>query len=130
MTTHDSVFLDDAGAIQAVIADYFHGIFHGDIERLRRAFHPRAALFGDVNGQPYFRELDVYLETVRTRQSPAALGEPFRMKTLSIDILNSIASVRLHVPMLGFRYQDILALNKIDGQWRIVSKLFTNIEPT
>src|SRR5688572_16698311 len=112
MKTNDPTFALEADAIQAVIADYFGGIYHGDLDRLRRVFHPRATLHGDVNGQSYFRQLDDYLEVVRQRQSPAALGEPFCMKVLSLEIVNGIAIARLSVPMLGFHYHDLVALHK------------------
>ena len=115
-------------AIQAVIADYFRGIHEGDIKALRRVFHPLAQLFGDVKGQAYHRTLPDYLEAVRARKSPAALREPFRMRILSIECLNGIASARLHCPMLGFNYHDVLALNFIEGRWQVVSKLFTHAD--
>jgi len=127
MKNTDPQFGTEANAIQAVIADYFGGIFHGDVERLRRAFHPSASLHGDVNGQPYFRPLEDYLEAVRNRKSPHDLGETFRMCIISLECLNGIAVVRLHCPMLGMNYYDYLALNKIEGQWLIVNKLFTHV---
>jgi hypothetical protein len=82
---------------------------------------------GDINGQPYFKNLTEYLDGVKVRKSPSELGEEFRMKILGIDVLNDIAHVRLHVPMLGFNYYDKLALCKVNGQWLIVNKLFTNV---
>lgn len=117
-----------SSALQAVIADYFRGIYEGDIETLRRVFHPQAQLFGDIKGQPYHRTLPDYLEAVRARKSPAALGESFQMRILSIECINGIASARLHCPMLGFNYHDVLALNFIEGRWQVVSKLFTHAD--
>jgi hypothetical protein len=113
-------------AIQAVIADYFAGIHFGDVERLRRVFHPKAVLHGDLDGETVFRTLDDYLEVVRNRRSPHSLGEPLRMTVLSIECVNGIASVRARCPMLGFDYLDILSLIHAEGSWRIVSKLFTH----
>lgn len=128
MKQSDSQFETEANAIQAVIADYFGGIYNGDVEQLRRIFHPQTQLFGDVNGQPYYKTLPDYLAAVGARKSPARLGEPFRMRILSIECVNGIASVRLRCPMLGFNYQDILALCLFEGRWQIVSKLFTHVE--
>lgn len=36
--------------IQAVINNYFEGIFYGDLQKLESAFHPQCLLFGDING--------------------------------------------------------------------------------
>lgn len=121
------MFEKEAVDIQQTIADYFKGIFFGDIPKLKSAFHPQCLLFGDINGQPYFKTVNEYLEGVQNRKSPNELGETFKMKILSIELINSIAYVKLHVPMLGYNYHDFISMNKIDGRWMIVNKLFTNI---
>jgi hypothetical protein len=102
MKQTDPQFEAEASAIQAVVADYFGGIHHGDVERLRRVFHPSATLYGDVNGQTYLRPLEDYLAVVTHRKSPQQLGEPFRMRIMSLERVNGIAIVHLHCPMLGF----------------------------
>lgn len=114
-------------AVLAVIDDYFRGLFAGNIELLRRTFHPSAVLFGEVKGEPYLRPLEEYLQVVAQRQSPQQLGEEFRMRALAVDVLGDIANVRVHCPMLGFNYYDYLALARHHGDWRIVNKLFTHV---
>lgn len=121
------MFEKEAADIQETIADYFKGIFFGDIPKLRSVFHPHCLLIGDINGQPYFKTVNEYLEGVQNRKSPNDLGEVFKMKILSIECRNSIAYIKLHVPMLGFNYYDYISMSKIDGRWMIVNKLFTNI---
>lgn len=81
------MYKKDAEQIQGVITDYFEGIFNGDIIRLRSAFHPRALLFGDINDQPYLKNVEEYLEGVKNRKSPFDSGESFAMKILAIEIL-------------------------------------------
>lgn len=121
------MFEKEAADIQETIAEYFKGIFFGDIPKLKSVFHPQCLLFGDINGQPYFKTVNEYLEGVQNRKSPNELGETFKMKILSIELINSIAYVKLHVPMLGYNYHDFISMNKIDGRWMIVNKLFTNL---
>jgi hypothetical protein len=122
-----SNYSDNATAVAAVLSTYFDGIFNGDVELLRSAFHPQALVTGDINGQPYFKSLDQYLDGVKSRKSPRELGETFRMEILSIEIINSIAVAKVHVPMFDFNYYDLLSLNKINGAWVIVNKLLTNV---
>lgn len=121
------MFTTEAKEIHDTLDLYFQGIFRGDIGMLEKAFHPQALLFGDIDGQPYFKTLSEYLETVKNRQSPLQRGEPFRMKTLGIDILGNNAIARLHVPMLGYNYYDLLSLSKTGDRWQIVNKLFSNV---
>lgn len=121
------MFDQNAKAISDLMDDYFNGIYYGDIEKMRSVFHPSALLFADLNGQPYFKTLDEYLDVVRQRKSPHETGEAFRMKTLSVEVLNDVAYARLHVPVLGYNYHDFIALNKVGGKWLIVNKLFTHV---
>jgi hypothetical protein len=44
--------------ILGVLDDYFNGIYTGDVERLRSAFHPSAVLWGEIKGKPYHKPLD------------------------------------------------------------------------
>ncbi|MCQ6960712.1 nuclear transport factor 2 family protein [Mucilaginibacter aquariorum] len=122
-----SNYADNATAVAAVLSNYFNGIFKGDVELLRSTFHPQALVVGDVKGQPYFKSLDQYLDGVKNRKSPFELGETIRMEILSVEIINSIAIAKAHVPMFDFNYYDLLSLNKIDGAWVIVNKLLTHV---
>lgn len=122
------MYIEETIKIQKVIDDYFHGIFEGDIQKLKAVFHPSTVLFGDIKGQPYLKNLDDYLDGVKNRKSPQDLGEAFRMKTLSVEVIGNNAIVKLHSPMLGYNYYDFLTLSKIEGKWLIVNKLFTHID--
>lgn len=121
------MFEQDVKQIQGVITNYFEGIFYGDIDKLESAFFPQCLLIGDINGQPYFKNLQEYLSGVKNRKNPHELGEKFMMKILGIESVNDIAFAKLHLPMLGFNYYDYVSLSRIDGRWLIVNKIFTNV---
>jgi ketosteroid isomerase-like protein len=114
--------------INAVITNYFNGIYNGDVSLLIEAFHSQALLFGDIKGSPYFKTATDYIEGVKSRKSPQDLGEDFKMKILSIEIGGDNAIVKAHLPMLGYNYYDYLSLSKIDNKWKIVNKIFTHRE--
>lgn len=122
-----NTYTENATAISAVLSKYFEGVFNGDVALLRSIFHPQTLVSGDIDGQLYFKTLDQYLEGVKNRKSPQYLDETFRMEILSIEIINSIAVAKVHLPMFEFNYYDLLSLSKIDGQWVIVNKLLTNV---
>lgn len=121
------MFEKDIKDIQAVVANYFEGIFYGDIQKLESAFHPQCLLIGDINGQPYFKNLQEYLTGVKNRKSPDDAGEEFKMEILGVEIMNEIAYVKLHLPMLGFNYYDYVSMSRIEGRWLIVNKIFTHV---
>lgn len=122
------MFEENCIQIQKVIENYFYGVFDGNIEKLRKVFHPKALLIGDINGESYFKTLAEYLEGVKDRKSPKELNESFNMKIISLEILGNNAIAKLNVPIFGYNYYDLMSLSKINDNWVIVNKLFTNIE--
>ena len=108
---------------------YFKGIYEGNTDLLRKAFYKGALLFGDVDGVPYFKTVDQYIEGVGNRVSPEKSGKDFKAEILSTDIINSIATVKLNVRMYDFNYYNFITFNKIDGKWLIVNKTLTNVHP-
>lgn len=116
-----------SAALLTTIDAYCQGIHQGDVTLLRSAFDPKAQLFGEVRGEPYYRSLDDYLAAVATRASPQSLGQPFRMTPLHVEETGNIAFAKLHCPIFDFNYIDYLSFVRRDGQWRIVNKLFTDV---
>lgn len=127
MTETKESILNDHEAVIAVVAEYCQGVFKGDIALLRKVFHPKAALFAEVRGQPYHRALDDYLAVVANRESPQARGEPFRIKPITIEVTHEIAFAKVSCPMYDYNYVDYLSFVRLDGEWRIVNKLFTDV---
>jgi len=119
--------MNDHEAVLAAVDIYCKGVYRGDLELLRSVFHPNAALFAEVRGQPYYKPLEEYLQVVANRASPATLGEPFRMKPVAVEVTHEIAFAKVHCPMLGYNYTDYLSFVREEGRWRIVNKLFTDV---
>lgn len=106
---------------------YFKGIYEGNTELLKKAFYKGALLFGDVDGVPYFKTAEQYIEGVGNRESPQKSGKDFKAEIISIDVINSIAVAKLHVTMYDFNYYNFITFNHIDGKWFIVNKTLTNV---
>jgi hypothetical protein len=117
---------DGAGAIAAA---YLNAVYRGDAATLATLFDPNAQVYGEIDGQPYFKSATAYVEGVASRRSPQQLGEPYAMRVLAIDSLGEIACIKLHSPMLGFNYHLYLTVRRIDGEWRIVNKTFAQLAP-
>jgi len=112
--------------ILELVDQYFQGVYYGDTELLATLFDPAAQVYGVIAGKPYYKTAADYMTGVASRQSPALLGEPYRMRTLAVDVLGDIANVRLHSPMLGFDYHLYITFaRRLDG-WKIVNKTFTH----
>ncbi|WP_238707422.1 nuclear transport factor 2 family protein [Chryseobacterium viscerum] len=108
---------------------YFKGIYEGNTELLTKAFYKGALLFGDVDDTAYFKTAKQYIEGVGSRVSPEKSGKDFKAVIISMDVINSIATVKLHVKMYDFNYYNFITFNKIDNEWLIVNKTLTNVQP-
>ena len=118
----------DTAAIKVALEqNYFEGIYQGNVDLLRQIFHPGTLVFGDINGVPYAKTLEQYLDGVANRQSPKDSGKPFKGEIISIKVVNSIAIAEVKVKMYDFYYHDLLSFHQIDGHWLIVNKMLTNL---
>jgi quinol monooxygenase YgiN len=112
---------------QLLESRYFKGIYEGDTALLSTVYHPGTLLFGDVQGQPYSKTLEQYLDGVQNRQSPKGSGKPFKGEILNIRVVNSIAVAEVKVTMYDFVYQEFLSFHRIDGRWLLVGKMISDI---
>jgi putative lumazine-binding protein len=66
----------DLQAITDAVPDDFEGMDHRE-GRLRKALHPKACLFGHLQGAFVHLPLDRWIEMVENRPVPADSGEAF-----------------------------------------------------
>jgi hypothetical protein len=117
----------DSAAIAAALEDYyFKGIYEGDLTKLSKIYHPGTLLFGDVQGVPYAKNLQEYLDGVAGRKSPKELGQDFKGEIIAIQVINSIAVAKVKVKMYTFLYEEFLSFHKIEGRWFLVNKMMTD----
>ena len=114
----------ETAAIEALVQDYFLGMYEGDVERLRRIFHPQCWLFGENRGGSHEFPLVGFLDQIGSEPVPKAEGEPFDMRLVSVDRTGSVAMAKVEVRYQGRRYTDYLTLQKAAAGWRIVAKAF------
>ena len=113
----------DYEAINAVLNDYFDGLFEGDVEKLRGVFHDDAWL----KGNNYRKSLDEWLEAVAARPVPKAEGMSYNFNIMSLEVIGDQAMAKVDVPLLAAHFIDFLGLLKEDGSWKIVNKMYTII---
>ncbi|MCH9014021.1 MAG: nuclear transport factor 2 family protein [Proteobacteria bacterium] len=118
----------ETAAIEALVQDYFLGMYEGDVERLRRIFHPQCWLFGESRGESHEFPLSGFLDQIASVPVPKAEGEPFDMHLVSIDRTGSVAMAKVEVRYQGRRYTDYLTLQKAAVGWSIVGKAFFSLD--
>ena len=114
--------------VVAALELFFDGFYEGDVEKLKRIFHPSCHLFSAAGGPLVDDDMETVYEHVETRLSPKSRKQPRYDRIISIDI-SAPESVHVKAQIaFGDRFfTDYLSLLKIDGQWWIVSKTFTYV---
>lgn len=120
------VYDPEIAAIEAVVLDYFDGQGEASLERLQRAFHPDASMFGVMTndeGESFLRvwpKMSEVIENWAANENPPGAGRDGEV--MSIDIVDE----RLAVVTFRFtdRFYDAFTMVKLDGQWKIAAKTF------
>ena len=118
----------DSAALEALVQEYFLGMYEGDADRLRRIFHPQCWLFGENRNGRHEFPLSDFIDQIAGEPAPKGEGEPFDMRLVSLDRTGSVAVAKAAVCYQGRRYTDYLTLQKTDAGWRIVGKLFYTLD--
>jgi hypothetical protein len=113
---------EDLKLIEETVQLYLDGLYYGDVEKLKLAFHPTASVAGYFKGVPSLVPLDAFLKRVSERKSPKESGEVYDMRIASIDTKGQVGFVKVEDLYIGLRFTDYLALYKVDGKWRIICK--------
>lgn len=116
--------MSELTAIQQLVADYFTGLHHGQLDRIENVFHPQAQINGYYEGELVMIKLPEYLTVLRRMSAPSMLGEEFDMQLAAIHLTPSSASVETRYLFQALRYVDYLSLLKVDGCWKILNKTF------
>ncbi len=108
-------------AITKTVQHYIDGARSGKGDDMKSAFHKDATIFGyagtDLFGGPIQQLFDWSDENGPATELQAQIA--------SIDLVDTVATVRLELENLsGHRYTDLLSLLKIDGEWKIMNKIF------
>jgi len=121
-----SEYLNEYDSIVKIMQSYIDGSKQGKSEIMRPAFHPNASFFGYAGGQ-LVSGTQLLFDWI-DKNGPAAKIEP---RVMSVDILDSIAVVRLEVAgwsgkLAGSdaRMSDLFTLLKTTSGWKIIQKAF------
>ena len=110
-------------AVRAAIEHYFRAHATGLGEHHRKVFHPEAKLFFINDGKFTQRTSEEYI--AGSPGKPAA-DEAQRKRTIElIDITGDAAVAKLVLDYPNAKLTDYMSLLKIDGEWKIVNKIFT-----
>ena len=113
--------MSEYDAITKVIQQYIDGARSGRSDDMKPAFHKDATIFGH-DGPDLFAGPIKKLFDWDDENGPAP---ELQAQITSIDLVETIATVRLELDnWTGIRFSDLFTLLKIDGEWKIINKVF------
>ena len=115
--------VDDYDAIHRVLELCTQGEAKGDVAKLREAFHEDARMFGSLAGERYDVPIEELFELAQS--APADTGN-YRSRVLSVNQTGDAAvGVVAEEGYWGTSsFIDYFQLARIEGDWKIVCKLF------
>lgn len=118
---------DEHAAIRGVVVDYLEGMIWGDIERLRRVFHPGALQVGHFGETYEFFPLEQFLDWLKAEETQPP-GSAYVAQLLSVEVTGTVAVAKLTDTCFGTDFTDWLVMVKdrpgAGGRWQIVTKAY------
>ncbi len=113
--------VSEYGVIAKVVQHYIDGGRSGKGDDMKPAFHEDATIFGYAGADLFAGPIQGLYDWV-DKNGPA---KGLQAWIASIDIVDSVATVRLELDnWIDSRYTDMFTLLKVDGEWKIMNKVF------
>ena len=113
--------VSDSDAIAKTVQHYIDGAKSGRGADMKPAFHQDATIFGYI-GPDLFAGPIQQLFDWNDQNGPATA---LQARIASIDVFGTAATVRLEADnWTGHRFTDFFTLLKVDGEWKIMQKVF------
>ena len=111
----------ESDVIADVVQHYIDGAKSGKGDDMKPAFHEDATIFGYVGAELFAGPIQRLFDWVDENDPATGL----QARIASIDVVDSVATVRLELDnWTGYRYTDMFTLLKVDGEWKIINKVF------
>jgi len=114
-------------AITDTINLYIKGLQTGNIDTLKKAFHPKAMMYGASAKATTIVEIEGLYGFVAANFPPPKSEDPHQCFITNIQYAGNAASVEMvEESAYGNNYTNYFQLLKIDGKWVIVSKAYNS----
>jgi len=115
----------DKELIEQQLYRYFDGLYLSDVNVLKKVFHDKAHYSCTTGGNLLHLSMPEYFERVKNRPSPASKNQTRKDQIIFIDVIGkytALAKVKCVIEPKHFT--DLLSLILIDGNWKVISKVF------
>ncbi len=108
-------------AITKIVQHYIDGARSGRGDDMKPAFHRDATIFGYAGADLFAGPIQLLFDW--NDQNGPATG--LQARIAGIDVVGTVATVRLELDnWSGSRFTDFFTLLKVEGEWKIMNKVF------
>lgn len=113
-------------AITETLQLYMDGAADGDVDKLKRAFHDQAWMFGQMGGQRFDMPIAQFFELAASK--PLRTDDSFHADIVHVEQAGDIACaiVTEEGAWGSVSFTDHFTLAEVDGEWKIVNKTFSH----
>ncbi len=116
-----ATYLSEHYAIAKAVQHYIDGARSGKGDDMKPAFHKDATIFGYAGADLFAGPIQQLFDW-NDGNGPAT---ELQARIANIDLIDTVATVRLELDnWTGSRYTDLFTLLKVDGEWKIMNKVF------
>ncbi len=113
--------VSEKDVIADVVQHYIDGGKSGKGDDMKPAFHEDATIFGYAGADLFAGPIQQLFSWVDENDPATGL----QARIASVDVVDTVATVRLELDnWIGSRYTDMFTLLKVDGEWKIMNKVF------
>jgi hypothetical protein len=109
-------------AVRKAVGYYLEGHATGQGAAFAKGFHPDAKLFFNRDGK--FSQLTSAEYIARAAGKPADDEAQRKRRIDFVDVTGDAAVAKITLEYPGVTLTDYMSLIKVDGEWRIVNKIF------
>ena len=114
----------EENAVRVPLQNYIKGHSTGDGEYMKKAFHTEGNLIFIRDGKVATRSFADYIAGFTGKP---ATDEAERKRSIErVDVVGNAASAKIVLDYPTAKLTDYMSLLKINGEWKIVNKIFTS----
>lgn len=123
-----TVYESAESKVNTTVEKYIESVFNADINSLRKIFHAKAVMAGDLPHAHLMGSPEPFLKDVASRSSMASQNINYITDITYLDVQGDTASVTLEEENFFGKghFINYLSLIKEEDEWKIVSKVFTH----
>ncbi len=119
--------IKEFNTVETVAKKFVEAVKKGDSSIVKPYFYEKACFFGQLNEEVY--QSGPIQEFYDTIDKFGACDDNYISRVDVISLEKTIATVRvIEDNWHGYKFTDFLIMNKINGTWKIVSKVYDTLE--